>query len=116
MNFGQAVTSCFSNYTTFSGKASRSEYWNWFLFILIGYTCALIADGRFPIGFYEYYSENPQTKMENIFTLVTILPSLAVSARRLRDVNKSGWWLLIIFTGLGILLFLYWALKPSFKK
>ena len=113
MNFGQAITSCFSNYTTFSGKATRSEYWYWWLFILIGYTCALIADGRFPIGFYENYIDNPQTKMENIFTLVTFLPGLAVSVRRLHDVNKKGWWLLIIFTGIGIFLLLYWSLQPS---
>jgi uncharacterized membrane protein YhaH (DUF805 family) len=51
--------------------------------------------------------------MKQIFTIATILPGLAVSVRRLHDVNKNGWWFLIMFTGIGILLLIYWYLLPS---
>ena len=105
MNFGQAVSSCFANYVTFSGRASRSEYWHWCLFLFVGGVCALIADGNI------LFSQNMSIpKFEFIFTVVTALPGLAVSVRRLHDVNKSGWWLLIMFSVLGIFLLLYWML------
>ena len=109
MNFGQAISSCFSNYVTFSGRASKSEYWYWCLFLLVGSLCALIADG-FILG-------NMETQPVNlIFTLLTFLPGLAVSVRRLHDVDRSGWWLLIILTGIGIFLLLYWAIQPSIQE
>ena len=106
MNFGQAVSSCFSNYATFSGRATRSEYWYWCLFLFVGGICTIVADVLI-IGDMEIQPINL------IFTLATALPGLAVSVRRLHDVNKSGWWLLIMLTGIGILLLAYWALLPS---
>ena len=110
MNFGQAVSSCFSNYVTLSGRASRSEYWYWCLFVFIGSLCTLIADG-FILG-------NMETQPINlIFTLATFLPGLAVSVRRLHDVNRSGWWLLIALTGIGLFFpLLYWAVQPSIEE
>ena len=96
MNFGQAVSSCFANYVTFSGRASRSEYWYWCLFLLVGGLCASIAD--------RLILNDIETQPINlIFTLATFLPGLDVSVRRLHDVNRSGWWLLIMFTGFGII-------------
>tara|TARA_Y100000389_G_C17031303_1_gene303587 strand:+ start:28 stop:369 length:342 start_codon:yes stop_codon:yes gene_type:complete len=109
MNFGQAVANCFSNYVTFSGRASRSEYWYWCLFLFVGSLCTLIADGLI-LESMEYQPINL------IFTLATFLPGLAVSLRRLHDVNRSGWWLLIILTGIGFLLLLYWAVQPSIEE
>jgi uncharacterized membrane protein YhaH (DUF805 family) len=106
MNFGQAVSSCFSNYATFSGRATRSEYWYWCLFLVVGSICALVADGLI-IGDLE------TAPINLIFTLATLLPGLAVSVRRLHDINKSGWWLLITFTGIGIFLLMYWVCLPS---
>ena len=41
------------------------------------------------------------------------LPSLGLNVRRLHDINQSGWWLLIAFTGIGVLLLLYWAIQPG---
>ena len=110
MNFGQAVSSCFSNYATFSGRASRSEYWYWCLFLLVGGFSALIADGLI--------LENMETQPINlIFTLATFLPGLAVSVRRLHDVNRSGWWLLIALTGIGVIFpLLYWVVQPSIEE
>ena len=43
----------------------------------------------------------------------TCIPGIAVSVRRLHDISKSGWWLLISLTGIGNFLLLYWFLLPS---
>tara|TARA_B100001057_G_scaffold229615_1_gene229955 strand:- start:1033 stop:1374 length:342 start_codon:yes stop_codon:yes gene_type:complete len=109
MNFEQAVSSCFSKYVTFAGRASKSEYWHWCLFCLIIGTCSLIID----ISVLKDLENQP---IYSIFSLVTFLPSFAVSVRRLHDVNRSGWWLLVSITGFGILLILYWAVQPSIEE
>jgi uncharacterized membrane protein YhaH (DUF805 family) len=86
-----------------SGRATRSEYWFFFLFstaieliiVLIGFSIAK-AVGAPP--------ESAATGAEAllfIYLVVTLLPSLAVSVRRLHDVGMSGWWLLLSFVPLG---------------
>ena len=49
----------------------------------------------------------------NAYSLVTLIPSISVSVRRLHDIDKSGWWLLLCLTGIGILLIIYWACLGS---
>ena len=99
MGFGQAVATCFSKYATFSGRAKRSEYWYWILFVLIGSVCA------FMVGLDLVFCL--------FFFVATILPSWAVAARRLHDINKSGWWQLLTLTIIGSLVVVYWLIKPS---
>ncbi|MEC7861804.1 MAG: DUF805 domain-containing protein, partial [Verrucomicrobiota bacterium] len=95
MSFIEAIKSGFCNYFTFSGRASRSEYWYWILFgVLIAVIESLIG---------------APTIVSNITTLVLLIPGLAVSWRRLHDIDKSGAWFFISFTGLGIILLLVWA-------
>jgi uncharacterized membrane protein YhaH (DUF805 family) len=81
MGFGQAVSSCYSNYATFSGRASRSEYWFFalFHFLIIFAGVALISVG---IGIVILIG----------FGLVNFLPHLSVTVRRLHDTDHSGWW------------------------
>ena len=108
MNFFQAINACLSKYTTFLGRASRSEYWYWRLFEL---TLALIS---FRLD--KLLLENNEIGSFSLFVFFfTFLPGLAVSVRRLHDVSKSGWWLLISLTGIGNFLLLYWFLLPSDK-
>lgn len=76
LGFGDAVKSGFSKYVTFSGRARRSEYWWWTLFSFIMGLLSLIPF----VGW--------------IISLAMILPSLAMSVRRLHDVGRTGWWLL----------------------
>lgn len=97
MNFGQAISSCLSNYATFSGRASRSEFWWFSLFQCL----ALVAASM--VG-------------DTLYALVglgLLLPILAVSARRLHDIGKSGWWQLLMFTGIGYFMLLYWWVQPT---
>lgn len=78
--------SALSRYATFSGRATRSEFWYFVLFNMI------IAIG---IAVAEYVLGT--TFLSNIYSLAVLLPSLAVAVRRLHDVNKSGWFYLVPF-------------------
>jgi len=73
-------------YAVFSGRAQRAEYWYFFLFnlitgIVLGIVSGLISDTKSIIGL--------------IYALAVLIPGLAVSIRRLHDVGKSGWMILI---------------------
>ncbi len=107
MTFYQAIYICFSKYTYFKGRAKRSEYWYWRLFELF---LALISY-RLDILFF------PEKETYGSFSLFifffTLMPGISVSIRRLHDIDKSGWWLLLTLTGVGNLLLLYWFLLPS---
>tara|TARA_B100001769_G_C21864309_1_gene467901 strand:- start:52 stop:414 length:363 start_codon:yes stop_codon:yes gene_type:complete len=112
MNFFAAVKSCFVNYSTFSGRSPRSEYWNFFLFIVV---TSFIADYidvlNSGMSWWEY--DEIMGPINFIWFIVTILPSFAVGIRRLHDINKSGWWILLSITIIGLIPLLYWACKKG---
>ena len=104
MDFATAINTCLvKKYADFSGRASRSEYWFYSLFIIILSIVALIIDTMI-----LYYPIEDNGPINLILIVGTTVPSIAVGARRLHDVGKSGWWQLIIFTIIGILVLLYW--------
>lgn len=79
------------NYATFSGRARRKEFWMFVLFNLIfSWGLTFIDMG---VGFYD--EETGLSILNNIYSLFVLIPGLAVSVRRLHDINKSGWWILI---------------------
>ena len=97
MNFGQAISTCFAKYATFSGRASRPEFWWFFLFqILVSMAASMLGD-----------------VVAGLVSLALLLPALAVGARRLHDIGKSGWWQLIMLTVIGLLLLIYWWVQPA---
>ena len=97
MNFGQAISTCFAKYATFSGRASRAEFWWFFLFqILVSIVASMLGD-----------------VVAGLVSLALLLPALAVGARRLHDIGKSGWWQLIMLTVIGLLLLIYWWVQPA---
>ena len=112
MNFVEAIKTCFVKYADFSGRASRSEYWYFSLFILLLSICSEIIDPIIAgVPFLEYDDYwGPATL---IVTTLTILPALGVSVRRLHDIDKSGWWILIAFTFIGFILLIHWAIRES---
>ena len=112
MDFGISIKTCFSKYAVFSGRASRSEYWWFALFGFIGGIVTLVIDVMI-LG----YSSEAYGPTNIIFTVITFLPYLAVGARRLHDINRSGWWQLIVLTVIGIiLLIIWWATVGKSKK
>ena len=97
-----AVKTCFNKYVTFAGRASRPEFWYFFLFLLIGNLVTVVLDQ-------SVFAGNMISPLNSIFGLVTVLPWLAVSVRRLHDVDRSGWWILIGFIPLiGAIVLIVW--------
>lgn len=78
MTFTESIKVCFQKYIDFSGRASRSEYWWFFLFTLI------VRVATFWIPF-----------LGAVIALALLLPSLTVTVRRLHDTNRTGWWVLL---------------------
>ncbi len=101
MSFTEAIRTCFRKYATFSGRAPRAEYW-WFQLFLI-----LLVGGVFLLGMLLAQTgsaEGGATLVDRIAIIVVvigflavILPSIAVTVRRLHDWDKSGWLYLISF-------------------
>lgn len=104
MNFQTAIQSCFRNYAGFSGRAPRSEYWYFCLFVgLMGIICSILDMALF----HPSHSTGP---IGAIFTIATLLPSIAVTVRRLHDVDRGGWWFLLILIPLvGAVIILIWS-------
>ena len=115
MNMSQAVsTVLLKKYATFNGRAGLSEYWWYFLFILLGNLVFSSIDSFLGTTAGFMYQGNIEVKtslFNGIFSLLTFIPSIAVAARRLHDVNKSGWWQLLMLTIIGIFPLIYWLLK-----
>jgi uncharacterized membrane protein YhaH (DUF805 family) len=86
----------------------RSEYWYWVLFTLIGGLATEILDS----AFFSNYVPSP-SPLNGVFDLITFLPSLALAVRRLHDIDRSGWWVLIAFTVIGIFVLIYWACRKG---
>jgi uncharacterized membrane protein YhaH (DUF805 family) len=90
--------SVLGNYAKFTGRARRSEFWYFQLFNFIFLIVAAILDNLFGTNFDMGYGvASPYGIIYLIYSLVVFLPSLAVSVRRLHDVGKSGWMLLVSF-------------------
>ena len=103
MTFSESVSTCFSKYFVFKGRASRSEYW-WF---------QLIVTLSFVI------SDFTETDISYLFlgiALVTLIPAISVGVRRLHDTNRSGFFLLIGFIPfIGGLILLFFLIPEGTK-
>jgi len=84
MSFMEAVKTCLSKYVTFSGRASRSEFWWFYLFTIIVSVIASIVDGAMGTVY-----------IGMIANLALILPTISAGVRRMHDTNRSGWWILV---------------------
>jgi uncharacterized membrane protein YhaH (DUF805 family) len=102
MTFTESISTCFSKYFTFSGRASRSEYWWFLLFNLI---ISVVA------GFIDQVIYQEPSLFTAIISIGMLFPNLTVMVRRLHDTNHSGWWYLIVLTIIGIIPFFIWTVK-----
>jgi uncharacterized membrane protein YhaH (DUF805 family) len=97
-------------YATFAGRARRREYWFFFLFYVLIYFALSFLDSLF--GAFD--PKRGVGLLSGVFALGMLLPSLAVGARRLHDIGRSGWWLLISLVPLvGLLVLMAFALKDG---
>ena len=109
MNIKESFISVFTNWLNFSGRACRSEYWYFYLSVI------LIA---FLLGFVEgfigiYNEEIGYGPLTALFQIIIIIPSISVISRRLQDRGISGWWQLSYFTIIGIFVIIILLMLPA---
>jgi len=98
MNFFDAIKTCCVKYVDFSGRAARSEFWYFVLFILVAEICLSAVSVRLWLA----------------FVLAMILPRFAVAARRLHDTGRAAWWLLLVLIPvIGWIVLLVWFSQRS---
>lgn len=120
MTFNQAVKTCFAKFLTFSGRASRPEYWFFFLFIVIWNVIAGVIDWQMFTQVVETEVDGVETvtatssqPVQSLVGLIVFLPHLAVAWRRMQDTGRSGIYALlpillivgafaVLFFGIGI--------------
>lgn len=133
MGFGEAISTCFSKYATFQGRARRSEFWFFYLFMAIvngvlgGILGVALATGTTGVVVDEKTGEITSTAnaslngfaitmivIVSIWVLATFLPMLGVQVRRLHDANHSGWWWWINLVCFGwIVLLVFWITEGT---
>lgn len=97
-NYQQAIFTCFKKFADFKGRARRREFWYFELF------CVLLS------LLLSFMNEDLAT----LAMLITLIPNIAVNVRRLHDIDRSGWWMLIALVPIvGVLLLLFWAAQEG---
>jgi len=93
----------YKHYADFSGRANREKYWMFYLFYMLAYIILAIMDEIAGTG----------GVLSGIFTLGSLIPSIAIAARRLHDINRSGWWQLLILIPIvgAIVLLIFYVTK-----
>ena len=83
MNFLESIKTCYKKFFDFTGRASKSEYWWFQLYNITIYTLMFVFEGDLVLLF-------------SLLTIANIIPGAAAGVRRIHDINKSGWWILLI--------------------
>ena len=112
MSFMDATKSCLQQYVGFSGRASRSEYW----FAYLSFIVAVM--GMFTLSIVSLFVVDALASLMGLLTFGVyiggFLPLLAVSVRRLHDLGKSGWMMLLVFVPIvGGILLLVWFVSDG---
>jgi uncharacterized membrane protein YhaH (DUF805 family) len=103
MGFGEAVSTCFKKSVVWEGRASRAEFWWFYLAQILIIFAAAIIDQIIGTGF-----------LYIIAVIVVILPSIAVLIRRLHDTDRTGWWYWIqLLPLIGLIVILVFTLSGS---
>lgn len=117
VNLNDAIQSGFRNYASFTGRAPRSEFWFWMLFVLVGSLAATVVDAVFGMAeiHADLYVPGP---LFVVFMLATLSPTIAVTVRRMHDIERNGWWAwLYIVPVIGALvLWAFCAVKGTYGE
>ncbi|HEX3809931.1 MAG TPA: DUF805 domain-containing protein [Rhizomicrobium sp.] len=102
INWFQTVVT--KHYVDFQGRARRAEYWWYTLVYIVIYVILAIIQNILGTG----------AILTGILSLALLLPSLGVSFRRMHDIDRSAWWLLLAFIPLiGAIILIYWFAQPG---
>lgn len=111
----------FRKYAVFSGRADRAEFWlaivTHYLIITIGGTASGILNSIATISALDQNASSPAAVLIQLlvflYSLAACIPLTAICVRRLHDVNRSGWWILISYTGIGTIVLLIWLVQQG---
>lgn len=111
-----ATRTVLSKYVTFSGRASRPEFWWWFLSLVVALGITGVIDGAViaPLLGFDTFQEEAGQPLTALLGLAVVLPNIALGVRRLHDAGRVGWWLFIgLIPVLGTLVLVYFYIQPS---
>ena len=107
MGFTGAIWTCFEKFASFSGRASRAEFWWFAAFLAVGTAFCYLADGLI-------FPAHGWSPIGSAFSLLTVVPGAAVTARRLHDTNRSGWLQMGgILPVIGWIFLIQWLYRPG---
>ena len=122
VSFTEAIRLAWQRYFVFSGRSTRAEYWWWALFTTLVYLILTVVEDMTGL----VHAQTGIGLFNALFNLGVLSPTLALGARRLHDINRSGWWQLMLF-GSGFVIatlipllvivpfvvLIVWAIKPG---
>ena len=103
MTFQEAVKDGFGKYVQFSGRSSRSAYWYWVVFVILAGFAVGIIDTILGTG----------GLLELVFAVAVFLPGIAIEIRRLHDIGRTGWWLLLYISVIGFIVLIVFYITKS---
>ena len=114
VDFTTAIGLGFNRVFDFRGRSSRAEFWWWVLFSVLGDVILSIVD----VAMGTYNAQSGSGLISTIFGFFILIPSIALGVRRLHDINKSGWWMLmwaVFWLVVPFIVLIWWAIKPSHR-
>ena len=109
VSFPDAISLGFQHYFDFSSRSTRAEYWWWVLFAVLADVILSAVD--IMVGTFDWRTGNGL--ISGLFGLGILIPGLALGARRLHDINRTGWWQLGILLIVPAIVLIVWAIKPG---
>jgi uncharacterized membrane protein YhaH (DUF805 family) len=114
MTFDNAIRTVYQKYAIFDGRAGRPEFWWFNLYAVLTNVAITVVFAAFAVTVDAMGEVAFHGVVALLWSLANLLPSLAVSVRRLHDIGKSGWWLLITLIPLaGVIIFIVWLCQKS---
>ena len=110
-SFPQAIKLGFQNYFLFSGRSTRAEFWWWALFTLLADVILTVFDNIVGTSF-----SSDNGLFASLFGLGVLIPSFALGARRLHDINRTGWWQLMwlgFFLIIPMIVLIVWVIRQG---
>ena len=113
VGFGEAFALFFKNFFVVSGRSSRGAYWWWMLWSVIIAIATTVFDWVLFAGLLSMEELAAVGVFSNLFSLLTLIPGITLTIRRLHDVDRSGWLYLLVFTCIGIIPVFIWLVSAG---
>ena len=109
MNIKESFISVFTNWKNFHGRACRSEYW--YFVLSVSLIAFVLTSLEVLLGIFS--EETGYGPFSGLFQIITFIPSISVTSRRLQDRGISGWWQLSYITIIGLFVILVLVILPA---